>query len=290
MKPFLIATFLISACLAQQPEFEVATIKPSAPMPMGKMMMGSRGGPGTDDPSRYSCLNCTLTMLLMQGYNVQRYQVSGSPVLDSEHFDVTAKVPAGTSREQFRLMIQNLLAERFQLKLHHDTKDLPIYDLVVAKGGPKFKESSPADDDAAAPPPGGPMRTDKDGYPVVPRGRGSMIAMTRGHARLQSHDQTMDQLAGQLSNMVGRPVKNSTGLTGKYDFTLSFQPDMAAMMGGMPPPNKFDGPGPGPNAPEDNGPTIYTALQEQLGLKLDQKKGPVDTLVIDHVEKTPTEN
>lgn len=103
----------------------------------------------------------------------------------------------------------------------------------------------------------------------------------------------MDQFASQLSNMVGRPVKNSTGLTGKYDFTLSFQPDMMAMMGGMPPPRQLgDGPGggPGPGAQEDNGPTIYTALQEQLGLKLDQKKGPVDTLVIDHVEKTPTEN
>lgn len=139
MKPFLIATFLISACLAQQPEFEVATIKPSAPQPMGKMMMGTRGGPGTDDPSRYSCLNCTLTMMLMQAYNVQRFQITGPPVLDSEHFDVTAKVPAGTSKEQFRMMIQKLLAERFKLKLHHDTKDLPVYDLVVAKGGPKLK-------------------------------------------------------------------------------------------------------------------------------------------------------
>ncbi len=282
----------MAACFAQQPEFEVATVKPSAPQPMGRMMMGTRGGPGSDDPSRYSCSNCSLMMLLTQAYAVQRSQISGPPLLDSEHFDVAAKVPPGTTTEQFRQMIQSLLAERFQLKLHRETKEMPIYELEVAKGGPKLKESAAAPPDAAQAAPGQPLRSDKDGYPILPRGRGSMMAMAPGRARLQGEQETMDQLAARLSMMVGRPVRNGTGLTGKYDFVLSFAPDVSMMNMGMPkPPPDADGRGPGPAAPgDDSAPSIFTALQEQLGLKLEQKKGPVELLVVDHVEKTPAEN
>ena len=289
----IFAFLSIAACWAQQPEFEVATVKPSPPPQMGRMMMGTRGGPGTNDPTRYSCSNCSLMMLLTQAYDIQRNQISGPPILDSERFDITAKVPAGATKEQFRQMIQSLLAERFQLKLHHDTKEMPIYELQAAKGGPKLKESAEPVQDDAAPASGGrgPMRMDKDGYPVLPHGRGSIMAMTPGRARLQAEQETMDQFAARLSTMVGRPVKNATGLNGKYDFVLSFAPDMATMMAGMPPPPPGGaGRGPGPAAaPDDSAPTIYTALQEQLGLRLEQKKGPVDMLVVDHVEKVPTE-
>lgn len=294
MKPILGAVLFVSAAFAQQPEFEVATIKPSAPQQMGRMFVGTRGGPGTDDPGRFNCTNCTLQMLLTMAYDVQSFQISGPPVLESEHFDVAAKVPAGATKAQFREMITNLLADRFKLKLHHDKKDLPMYDLVVAKGGPKLQESAaqpdaPADQRPMAPP--GPPRTDKDGFPTMaPRGRGAMIAINGGGARMQGQQETMDDLAARLSTMVARPVKNETGLTGKYDFTLSFAPDLSNMPGMMmmgPPPGGGDGP---MSAPQDNGPTIFTALQEQLGLKLEPKKGPVDTLIVDHIEKTPTEN
>jgi uncharacterized protein (TIGR03435 family) len=291
MKPIFAAVLLASACFAQQPEFEVATIKPSPPPTMGRMFMGTRGGPGTDDPGRFTCNNCTLQMLLTMAYDVQRFQISGPATLETEHFEVAAKVPAGATKAQFREMIANLLADRFKLKLHHETKDLPIYDLVVAKGGPKLKESAAQPDASADQRPAGPPRTDKDGYPVMaPHGRGSMMAITPRGARMQGEQETMDGLAGRLSSIVARPVKNETGLTGKYDFTLSFAPDMSSMPGAMmmgPPPG---GEAPGAGAPQDNGPTIFTALQEQLGLKLEPKKGPVDTLIIDHVERAPTEN
>lgn len=298
MKPMIAAVLLVSGCFAQQPEFEVATIKPSPPPQMGRMFMGTRGGPGTDDPLRFNCNNCTLRMLLTMAYDVQRFQISGPPTLDSENFDVAAKIPRGATKEQFRQMIQNLLADRFKLKLHHETKDQPIYDLVVAKGGPKLKESAARPDDSAdqhQTAPSGPPRTDKDGFPVMPtKGRGSVMAFTPRGARMQGQEETMDGLAGRLSSMVARPVKNETGLKGKYDFTLTFAPDMSNMPGGgmmMGPPPGGDGPGPGAvSAPQDNGPTIFTALQEQLGLKLEPKKGPVETLIVDHVEKTPTEN
>jgi uncharacterized protein (TIGR03435 family) len=292
MKPIIICLSM-AACFAQQPEFEVATVKPSAPQQMGRMMMGMRGGPGSDDPSRYSCSNCSLMMLLTEAYGVQRNQISGPHLLDSEHFDIAAKVPPGTTKEQFRQMIQSLLAERFHLKLHRETKEMPIYELEVAKGGPKLKESAAAPPDSASPAPGQPLRSDKDGYPMLPHGRGSIMAMAPGRARLQGEQETMDQLAARLSMMVGRTVKNGTGLTGKYDFVLSFAPDLSMMNIGMPkPPPDADGRGPGPAAPssDDSAPSIFTALQEQLGLKLEQKKGPVDLLVIDHVEKTPVEN
>lgn len=288
----LLQILLASACFAQQPEFEVATIKPSPPQPMGRMFMGTRGGPGTDDPGRFTCTNCSLTVLLTAAYDVQRFQISGPPTLESERFEVVAKVPGGATKEQFRLMLQSLLADRFKLKLHHETKDLPLYELVVAKGGPKLKESAPPSEapaDSRQPAPPGQMRTDKDGYPVLPPGRGPIMAITPGHARLRGDQETMEQFARRLSNMVARPVKDATGLTGKYDFELSFAPDMSSMMMGPMPPPGGDGPGP-VSAPQDSGPTIFTALQEQLGLKLEQKKGSVDTLVIDHVEKTPTEN
>jgi uncharacterized protein (TIGR03435 family) len=120
-----------------------------------------------------------------------------------------------------------------------------------------------------------------------------MLMMTPAGARWRAIDETMDEFASHLQGMVGRPVHNATGLTGKYDFELSFTPSAGqSLMHGLPPlrlppPGGPDGAG---AAPEDSGQTIFAALQDQLGLKLESKKGPVDTLVIDHIEKTPTEN
>ncbi|HYW48921.1 MAG TPA: TIGR03435 family protein [Bryobacteraceae bacterium] len=313
------ASCLACAQPAQAPlSFEVASVKPAAPQELGRMMMGFRGGPGTPDPERLTCTNVTLKMLIQNAWDVRSFQISGPASLESEHYDITAKIPKGATKEQFQLMLQDFLAERFKLTLHHESKELPLYALVVAKNGPKMKESEEdpppdpnAPKDANGPsaggglaplPPPGRLPLGKDGMPQFPpgAGRGGMIMMVNnGRFRMAGNKQPMARLADMLSQQLGRPVVDMTGLTKKYDYTLDYTPDpsqrMGGPMGGMimaPPPHPGEGGG-APAAPPPDpeaGPSLFTALQEQLGLKLDQRKGPVDLLVIDGVEKTPTEN
>ena len=279
--------------------FEVASIKPSAPLTGngGPRFMGMTGGPGSRDPGRFTCSNCSLSMLVTQAYDIQRYQLTGPSWLDTERFDITAKVPEGATKEQFRLMQQDLLAERFKLTLHHEKKEMPLYELVIGKNGPKLKESAedPAPQGAGPapgpPPPPGPPKIDKDGYPVLHAGRGTMMVMMNGRARVQFSNQTMEQFVRMLSGQLRRPVTDATGLKSKYDFALFWTSENMGMAGrgGLAPPP--DGGAPLVSLPDsDSGPTLFGALQEQLGLKLEQKKGPVDILVIDHMEKVPTEN
>src|SRR5262245_6496527 len=134
---------IISAGLAQtkgaSPSFEVASVKPAAPQQAGMFRIGMRGGPGTPDPGQLTYNNVALRNVIMNAYDVRTYQINGPKWIDSERFDIVAKIPPGTSKEDFRLMLQNLLAERFGLKLHKETKDLPSYALVVGKNGPKLK-------------------------------------------------------------------------------------------------------------------------------------------------------
>jgi uncharacterized protein (TIGR03435 family) len=311
MRLILTSAFICAFASAQAPDsqlaFEVATIKPSAPMGMGRIRIGTRGGPGTADPGRFTCDHCTLGMLVSTAYDIDFIQISGPPWLTELSFDLVAKIPEGATKAQFREMMRNLLIERFKLAAHQDKKDLPIYEMTAAKKGARLKESTgPADvpDPAGRgplgpprlPPPGGPGGRGSDSVPQpppFPPGRFPMMMMTPAGARWRVVDQTMDEFASRLQGMVGRPVRNATGLTGKYDFELSFTPSagQSLMPGGpamhMPPPGSPDGAG---AAPEDPGQTIFAALQDQLGLKLESKNGPVDTLVVDHIEKTPTEN
>lgn len=285
------------------PAFEVASIRPAAPPePSRGMRVGRSGGPGTKDPTRVTYENFSLSNLVTEAYDIKRYQISGPSWLDSERFDVKAKVPEGATKEQYRLMLQNLLAERFKLTLHHDKKEMPMYELVVAKNGPKMKESvddpAPKDDPApASPPPSGPPKftMDKDGYPVLPPGSGPMTIMMNGRARMQVSKMSMQDFAGRLSGQVSRPVTDATGLKGKYDFILSWAADGMGPRGpgGLmpPPPPPPEGGVPMASTPDlDSGPTLFAAIQQQLGLKLEPKKGLVDILVIDHMEKVPTEN
>jgi uncharacterized protein (TIGR03435 family) len=289
---------------AGQPAFDVASIKPAAAQTPGRVMMGCRGGPGTPDPGRLTCTNANLSMLMMRAYDVQGYQVTSPDWFYSEHFDITAKVPDGATKEQFNLMLQNLLAERFQVKLHRETKELPIYALVLGKGGPKLKPSEevPAATEGAkdpgpadGPPP--PPKPGPNGMPQFPRGgRGMMMMVQNGRLRTVGRQQTAGGLASMLADQLGRPVRDETGLKGKYDFTLDFAPEPGqGPMRGMPMPpggGAMSGGGMGGPAGEtqEGGPNIMTAVQEQLGLKLESKKGPVEILVIDHAEKAPTEN
>ena len=297
---------------AESPTFEVASVKPAEPQSAGMIRIRMSGGPGTPDPGQLTYTNVSLKNILMNAYAVKGYQLSGPKWLDSERFDIVAKIPMGATKEQFRLMLQNLLAERFKLTLHHETKELPMYALVVGKGGAKLKES--VDDDATAsggapppPPPPGPdgagpvmgrLRVGADGMPQLPPGMGKngmMMMMTNGRLRAVGNRQPVSALTEMLGNQLGYPVVDATGLKATYDFTLDFAPDgLNGPMGMLPPPPpEHDGAGGGSpmaSAPEMGGPTIFTALQEQLGLKLEQRKGPVDLLVIDRLEKVPTEN
>lgn len=288
--------------------FEVASVKPAVPMDPGRVMMvGMRGGPGTPDPIQMTFSNVSLKDLIQTAWDVKGYQVTGPGWLESARFDIAAKVPAGATKEQSRLMLQNLLAERFRLVLHHSSKEASIYALLVAKGGPKLKESvvdpnaAAADDRASdGPPPGAVagarMAMGKDGMPQLPKGfgRGGTVMMMApgGRLRMVANGVTMAKFIDTLSNQLDRPVVDMTGLTGTYDIALDFAPDPSMMQGKMaamgmaaPPP------GMGPQSTDaEPAATIFSALPDQLGLRLEARKGPVELLIVDSVEKTPTEN
>jgi uncharacterized protein (TIGR03435 family) len=241
---------------------------------------------------------------------VASYQLSIPAALNEGRFEVTAKVPAGATKEQFRLMLQNLLAERFRMTVHREKKEVPVYELTVAKGGSKMKESEPEPpqestkaDDAPPPPPAGRglRQTGPDGFPILPKAQAGrpMMFMGMGRARMQATAESMEELAKMLGNQVGKPVTDATGLTGKYDFTLTWDGarDIFGFGGGLPPPPPPPGGGAtGGSTPLAGAsdaeplPTIFAAVQSQLGLKLEQKKGLVEAIVVDHAEKVPTEN
>jgi uncharacterized protein (TIGR03435 family) len=245
--------------LEARPQFEVASVKPSAPPEQrsgGRGVRRTTGGARTPDPSLFICDSCTLSDLVMSAYHIQPYQISAPSWMESERFTVNARVPAGTTPEQLRLMQQSLLEERFKLTYHHEEKEMPRCELLVAKGGPRLKASV-----------GEPTATDgrEPGATITPDGRVS--------ARYSNL--SMAELAGILSKQVHLPVTDATGLQGEFDFTLSWVMDQGE---------------PSAALDADSGPTIFSALQVQLGLKLEQKKGPVDRLVIDHADKVPTGN
>jgi uncharacterized protein (TIGR03435 family) len=259
-----------------QPAFEVASIKPSALTGRGPFITRMDGGPGTDDPSRVTIEHYMLVGLIAAAYRVETYQVSGPSWLENgreTQFDIAAKVPDGATKEQIPLMMQNLLAERFHLTVHREKKEGNVYELVVAKNGPKLKASAanPVPKDGKEQPFVLP-KLGPDGFPALAPGRGYSMAMMNDRATAEFTESPMGKLADLLTAQLGRPVTDATGLKGKYDFSLRWS------MEGLGKPG------------DDPGPTIFVAVQEQLGLKLEQKKGLIDMIVIDHLDKVPTEN
>ena len=214
-------------------------------------------------------------------YHLQSYQLSAPDDVYIVPLDVEAKMPVDTTLEEFEVMLQNLLAERFGLKAHWGTREMSLYELTVAKGGPKLKPAAsdspaPSGDSAAkAGPPG--IQFGPDGYPAPPPGNGRWMAMARDRAALRGHNETAAEMAQEFAPQVGGPVTDATGLTGKYDYTIFWstaaQSDLKTNA-----------------AAEPDGPSLFDALQEQLGLKLEKKKGAVKMLFVDQVEKKPTEN
>jgi uncharacterized protein (TIGR03435 family) len=259
--------------------FEVASVKLAAPPAAGgRSGSAMRGGPGSNDPEQITYTYATLRSVLLKAYDVKTFQLTGPAWLDSEHYDIIAKVPPGATKDQFSRMLQNLLTERFHLALRRESKELQVYDLVVGKNGSTLKESA-SDPNAPPPPPRapGPPTLDKNGFAELDRA--GMITMRTSsdkngiQMRITAKGQPISMLTQTLENELSRPVRDQTGLGGKYDFTLEYTPEGSA--------SANDG---------LSEPHIATAVQEQLGLRLEQKKAPVEMLVIDRGDKTPTEN
>jgi uncharacterized protein (TIGR03435 family) len=262
---------------APQQTFEVASVKPSANGGSARGVV-VRGGPGSTDPGLARFENLDLFSFVTMAYGIQRYQLSGPDWTNTERFDISAKLPQGSTREQYRLMLQNLLVERFKLALHREKKEVPIYELVIGKNGSKLKES--ADDPAAAEDRG--LQPPARVPPRPPMGVAGSVGVTMSVPRM-----SMERFVAFLSDMLDRTVTDATGLTGRYDIKLH------GTLGGAPagdpsePPSGGDPPA---AAVTNREPSIFDAVEEQLGLKLVRKKGLVDILVIDHVEKEPTAN
>ncbi len=234
---------------AKAPAFDVVSIHQNNTATDGHHHIYNDSG-----ESHFRTVNLSLKDLLQFAYGLPKSQILGGPPwLDSTMFDIDAKsdpsmdaqlhkLPSDQARRQKQLMVQAVLADRFQLAAHQETRQLPVYGLVVAKGGPKFKSS---------------------------KINGTTIETGRSRMHIAGSDDTVAILARELAQVLGRIVVNNTGISGRYDLTLIWTPDDALTNG----------------APDSNAPPgIFTAIQEQLGLKLESTKGPVPVLIIDRVQ------
>jgi uncharacterized protein (TIGR03435 family) len=311
-----------------RPAFEVAVIKPAGPFSLDKMFAG-QVHMGSIKGSEATFQFVSLTDLLTYAYHVKLYQISGPTWLRDGRWDIVAKLPEGASQNQVPEMMQSLLVERFKLAAHRESRESPAYELIVDKGGPKLKASPPDDNSAANktdPPSGAPalslggfpggagnMRFNNDGRGLItggPNGTTRVSPAPTGGMRFEMSEMTMPAFAEMLTPFVDRPVIDGTALKGAFQVTLDIpfeamfrviqnQGGGAALQSGFAgfPGGGFGGlPGGPPGAGNPVGATsdpapssIFQALQ-QLGLRLQSRKAPVDTIVIDHLEKNPSDN
>jgi uncharacterized protein (TIGR03435 family) len=260
------ALFLLTGCcFAEEPFFEAASVKVTN---IGGG--GINGGPGTSDPRRFYAPHVRMYSLLSRAYDVIPDQIAGPAWLhdmwsDDGIYEVIATMPVDTTKEQFRQMLQNLLIERFHLVIHHETRNFPGYNLVVARGGPKLKEVTPT----------------ADGHQESGSHRGIQQQMKYQEWTMAEFAQSLGYLIGAAQGRGGsgyfQPrVADKTALTAKYTFTLSFyqesrDPSASFNSGGLP--------------------DILTAIQDQLGLRLVKTADvPVDVIVVDSVDKIPVAN
>jgi len=245
------------------------------------------GNPGRwqNAPDGLTAPNVPLLTLMQQAFGIQEYQISGAPNwISSEKFDIDAKMDGAVadafqklSLDEQKLarqkMLQALLADRFGLTIHRETKEFQVYSLIIAKNGPKLHEANPGD-------------TYANGI-KYPNGGGGPGAITM---RMSPESQTLTAQAVSIATLVrqfraylDRPIVDKTELAGKYDFTLTWSPDNQALPGNVPSGQ------PTLALPDPGGATLFTAIQEQRGLKLESGKAPIEIIVIDHVER-PSEN
>lgn len=257
------ATPMFAQATASRPQFdafEVATIKPTPPDWSGGRYMRMQTA------QQFSARSYEFRTLVSAAFNVSPKAISGGPAwIDSDHFDIVAKAPGQarpTLQEQMK-MLRELLSDRFKLTFHREQKDMPHYALTIASGGPKLKESA-----------FDPNSTPEGPPPLV-------FTISPSLVRLPARYATMAEVAWVFQRAaLDRPVVDHTGLTGRYDFDLEWTPDDTQFNGIFNKPvNPDDAPKPG----------LFTAIQQQLGLRLDSVKGPVEAMVIDRVER-PTEN
>jgi uncharacterized protein (TIGR03435 family) len=240
----------IAATCWAQAEFEVASVKPNTTMDGGMSINRSLGG-------GFSAKNVTLQMLVTFAYDIRPHQLSGGPGwMESDRFDIVARPSAEDaaaepktynsndgSTERLQQRVQKLLADRFKLAIHTETKEMPILALVVAKGGPHLKDSDPAS--------------------VGPQIHGQQGQLTGKKVPMKMFAEKI------LAQRMGRNVVDKTGLTGEYDFEIKYVEDRGAAAA----------------ATDVSGPDFLSAMQDQLGLKLESQKGPVQVIVVDHAEK-----
>ena len=305
-----VATLLAAgSLLGQTPAFEVASIKPSEPITPAMVASGKLHAGMKIDGKRVDIGNFGMMQLICKAYDVKTYQVSGPSWLQGaglagQRFDIVANLPEGATKEQIPQMLQALLAERFKLAIHRDSKDQAIYAMVVGKGPLKIKESG-------APPaaPGGeapnPAVTGSSSVSVSQTKTGAVVSDGTGKTqkmipspdgksmRFEISGATLAELAEGLTPMADHPIVDMTGLTGKYDVTLeiSMQDLMnaARAAGAAVPAAPAADPSKPAEAASDPGGSLFTAIQS-LGLKLEPRKSPMTFIVVDHVEKMPTEN
>jgi uncharacterized protein (TIGR03435 family) len=238
-----------------------------------------------------------MRLLLGDAFSVPLDQISASDwIMDQDfRFNISANIPAGATKEQAHEMLLNFLKERFLLTYHTEKKDFDLYTLVVAKGGPKLREAAPAEGTPPEAPRAGTLAQlaprDRDGFPQLPPGIRRASGVTdHGVTRQSFRMYTMQDFLGMLRGSLGSSrLADKTGLIGKYDFTLEFS------KAGLPGPMLRDIYGSLPPVPVENedpsgGPTLFSALEKQLGLKLEKSKTPLDVMMVDHMDKQPIEN
>jgi len=270
---------------ATAPTFEVASIKPA-------IDTGRRGGGG--GPGRFNAVNLPTRTLIRQAYDIHDAQIIGGPDwLESQGFDINATT-GDVPPDQRRFMIQTLLRDRFKLMFHTEKRELPIYALVVARSDGRLGSGLKKIPDGDCPPPGARRGAPPAGgpppgpqSPFDPNAQAACGSIIFGPGRLLAHGVEIDQLARSIGGLpaitaFNRIIVNETKLEGQYDFDFKWTNEFGPR--GGPPPG-----GPPQAAPAGDEPTLVTALQEQLGLKLDPRRATVDVLVIDSVEK-PGEN
>jgi uncharacterized protein (TIGR03435 family) len=314
MRNYFLLSLTAVIAFAQAPlAFEVASVKPAGPLNMGAMQQGKMPRIGMKvDGQVVDIGSMTLKDLVRLAYEVKDYQVTGPDWLgtpmSAERFNIQATIPEGATEKDVPKMLQALLAERFKLVVHRENKDQPVYALIVAKGGPKMKPSEP--DPATPEVPEEPKKGETvmgqgkdqvrisgnmgDGKGVTMKGgpMGQMkMSMVDGRMHMEAAKMKMADLAEFVTRFVDRPVVDMTELTGTYQATLDLSMDdlknvaraqgMGAMMGDA-------GKG-STDASDPAGSSIFQSIQ-QMGLKLDARKAPFPQIVIDHLEKMPTEN
>jgi uncharacterized protein (TIGR03435 family) len=298
-KIVLAAFCTAAAALAQAPPagpaFEVASIKTAEPLTREMVLSGRLHIGMKVDNARVQIDSFSIQELVRFAYNLKPYQVSGPDWITHLRYDIVAKLPDGATTEQIRPMVQRLLADRFKLVIHHETKDQPVYALVVGKNGPKLKDAAP-DAVPAAPAANAPreMNVSGNGEGVSMTGGTfgnlRMVQGDDGKMRLVSPAATMTTVTDMLSRMMDRPVVDMTGLKGNYQISIDLDDEdlrnLAAAAGINLPLRGGRG---GGEAADPTHSSVFQSIQ-QLGLKLEPRKAPMDLLVVDSAEKVPTEN